>query len=100
MAARDQHRGVTASAKDCGTPYRCNLDFVRIRLPESPCHSTSIKSLDQEATFAPPRFAGAPDALYERHLKFDTIVDPLPPTRANATTRPHAQSGTFSLTAG
>ena len=28
------------------------------------------------------RFAGAPDALYERHLKFDNVVEPrIPDTR-------------------
>ena len=37
------------------------------------------------------RFAGTPDALYERHLKFDNVVSPSPATRENATKLPPAR---------
>jgi len=41
------------------------------------------------------RFAGAPDALYERHLMFDNVVELESPTRENATKPPPARSETF-----
>lgn len=34
------------------------------------------KGLDHEVISASTRFAGVPDALYERHLKFDNLVGP------------------------
>ena len=47
------------------------------------------------------RFAGAPDALYERHLKFDNVVEPDVRRRsASATRRPAGRCATSSPTAG
>ena len=37
------------------------------------------------------RFAGAPDALYERRMQFDNLVEPESPMRASATRRPRVR---------
>ena len=38
--------------------------------------SSSAEALLRDYRCSAPRFAGSPDALYERHLKFDNIVEP------------------------
>jgi glycogen phosphorylase len=43
--------------------------------PPTPTESEGIAKLRSQYGFGPTEFAGTPDALYERHLAFDSVVD-------------------------
>ena len=57
------------------------------------------KLLDQYGC-GPVHFAGTHDALYERHLIFDAVVDVKDSGLGNALKRSPARCGTFSRNAG
>jgi glycogen phosphorylase len=60
---------------------------------------TAAELLDQYGC-GPIRFSGHHDALYERHLLFDDIIDPIAAGARSGLRPPHGRSGMYCHNVG